>query len=180
VIGWLESEDRPAAYSMNMFTEGSSQIARVLANSPNAATTQFFKLTEQTGLAGTPLPGLKLLDAAGFKILDDDNDYHPEIDLLHLVEVQRHEQIEGAYWVGGKAVLTSIDRRGITQRVLHHWPEDEIGKPIAPLPIDWRAWRASRASAAAESVAPPPGMSKLQRDMWTKKQLKLARKLEQR
>jgi hypothetical protein len=28
---------------------------------------------------------------------------------MHLIEVARHEEIEGHYWVGGEAVLTSIE-----------------------------------------------------------------------
>jgi hypothetical protein len=33
----------------------------------------------------------------------------PDDDLLYLMEVARHEEIEGHYWVGGEAALTSID-----------------------------------------------------------------------
>ena len=139
LIGWHERQGRPAAYSMELWTDDSSQLERVLENSPRKARERF-KFKEEL-LAGTPLPGRDLLDAAGFVIHEDDERFVPEIDLLHIMEVQRHEEIEGAYWVGGAALLTSIDRRGITQRVVHRWTEDEIGKPIRPRPIDWKQWR---------------------------------------
>jgi hypothetical protein len=45
-------------------------------------------------------------------------------------------------------LLTSIDERGVTQRRIQEWPEDEIGELIKPLPIDW-ASPALRAAAKA-------------------------------
>lgn len=165
VIGWHEKESRPAAYAMDMWTDDSTRIDQVLDNGTNAASAQAqrFKLNEQL-FAGSPLPGADLIAAAGLKIPDDVNDVDPELDLLHVMEIQRHEEIEGAYWVGGKAVLTSIDHRGITQRVVHHWKEDQIGQPITPLPIAWKAWREARLAAIV-----PEGLSRLQRERMAKK-----------
>jgi hypothetical protein len=57
-------------------------------------------------------------------------------------------------------LLTSIDERGVTQRRIQEWPEDEIGELIKPLPIDWVKWRAARdptyASAKIIPIASPP------------------------
>jgi hypothetical protein len=158
LIGWHEGAQRPAAYSIELWTEGSSKITNVLDNSANAASIERYKLKE-TILAGTPLPGPDLLAAAGLSIPDDENEMSPEIDLLHLMEVQRHERIDGNYWVGGHAFLTSIDRRGISQRVVHRWEEDRVGSLITPPAIDWSAWRAVR-----EATAPAP-ISRLRRMM---------------
>lgn len=130
-IGWHDQAPRPAAYAMDLWTDESSKISQVLENSPNDAKPERFKLSEQI-FAGTPLPGADLLAAAGFKNPCDPNELIPEVDLLRLMEVQRNELIEGHYWVGGKALLTSIDSHAITQRVIHHWTEDEIGSPILP------------------------------------------------
>jgi hypothetical protein len=90
------------------------------------------------------VPGNDLMIAAGFTIPADVNEMQPELDLLHLMEIARHEEIEGHHWVGGEAVLTSIDASGVTQKTLHVWEEDEVGDPITPLPIDWTAWRVAR------------------------------------
>ena len=168
LIGWHDRQGRPAAYSMNLWTDDCSRTEQILENSSSAASRERYKLREQL-LAGTPLPGRDLLDAAGFVIHEDDERFVPEIDLLHVLEVQRHEEIEGAYWVGGAALLTSIDRLGITQRVVHRWAEDEIGKPIRPAPIDWKQWRLNLDD-------PTAGMSKLQRDVWERKQRKAQRR----
>ena len=150
MIGWHRAQNRPAAYCMDLWTDNSTRIAEVMANSPNAALTERFKLKEQLA-AGTPLPGPDLLAAAGWSMPADENDMDPEIGLLHLMEIQRHEEVEGAHWVGGGAFLTSIDRNGVTQRVVHQWREDKVGEFIAPLPIDYDAWMAARSPAPVGS-----------------------------
>jgi len=142
-IGWHRAQNRPAAYCMDMWSDGSTRIAQVLANSSNGALIERFKLKEQLA-AGTPLPGPDLLAAAGWSMPDDENDMNPETGLLHLMEIQRHEEVEGAHWVGGGAFLTSIDRNGVTQRIVHRWKEDEVGEFIRPLPIDYDEWLAAR------------------------------------
>lgn len=133
-----------------MWTESSTRIRQVLENGAaiGQAAPVAFKLKEEIA-AGTPIPPSRLLSAAGWKLADNLDDADPEIDLLHLMEVQRHEQIEGRYWVGGDALLTSIDRNGVKQRVVHTWDEDRVGAVIEPAPIDWKAWRASRVAAKA-------------------------------
>jgi hypothetical protein len=165
VIGWHRHAARPAAYIMNLWTDGSAKLARVLEQSEGTEAFHRFKFEEQL-LAGTPLPGDDLIQAAGLRIPDDVNDMRPELDLLHLMEVQRHEKIAGHYWVGGNALLTSIDANGVTQKVVHEWREDVVGEPIAPLPIDWKAWRAARIISSANI---PAGLSRLQRERMEKK-----------
>ena len=136
---------------MDLWTDNSTRIAEVMANSPNAALTERFKLKEQLA-AGTPLPGPDLLAAAGWSMPADENDMDPEIGLLHLMEIQRHEEVEGAHWVGGGAFLTSVDRkRVVTQRVVHRWKEDEVGEFIRPAPIDYDQWLAARSPAPVGS-----------------------------
>lgn len=167
VIGWHAGAARPAAYCMDMWTDSSSRIDQVLANGHAAGTTvpQRFKLAEQLA-AGTPIPAADRMTAAGLKIADDVNRMDPEIDLLHLMEVQRHEKIEGHHWVGGNAMLTSIDRHGVSQRIVHTWSEDEVGKVIEPPPIDYKAWRTARTMAR---IRIPDGLSRLQRERMEKK-----------
>lgn len=143
LIGWHEKENRPAAYSADLWTDNSSRIERILANSsPNRANTVArSKLIEQKTIAGTPL-NPELVEQCGFRIRRND-DYVPEVDLLHVTEVSRHERLENAHWVGGKVLLTSIDARGIKQRIVHHYEDDRPGEPIVPVPVtDWKAFRA--------------------------------------
>lgn len=163
IVGWHDAAQRPAAYTMELWTDESTRMQQVLSNGEQAAPERF-KLTEQI-LTGTQ-PDAERVKAAGLRIPVDENDMRPDLDLLHLMEVQRHEKIEGAHWVGGKAVLTSIDKQGITQRVLHHWKEDEVGELITPPPINWKAWREARTVGAANI---PAGLSRLQRERMEKK-----------
>jgi hypothetical protein len=153
VVGWhRHATSRPAAYCMNLWTDDSSRLAQVVDNMSADSGVQRFKF-EELALAGTPIPGGDLIEAAGLTIPADVNDMRPEIDLLHLMEIARHEEIEGHHWVGGEAVLTSIDATGVTQKTLHVWEEDEVGWPIWPLPIDWAAWRAARLRVPAAKAA---------------------------
>jgi hypothetical protein len=146
VIGWHRAANRPAAFCMNLWTDHSTRLDKVVENSGGDSGYQRFKF-EELLLAGTPIPGGDLIRAAGLTISEDVNRMRPEIDLLHLMEIARHEQINGGHWVGGEAVLTSIDVSGVTQKTLHVWEEDVVGELIEPLPIDWKAWRADRTVA---------------------------------
>ncbi|PWE77314.1 hypothetical protein XF30_11685 [Bradyrhizobium sp. SUTN9-2] len=138
IIGWLEKQNRPAAYAMDLWTDRSSRIEQVLANSGGA--TQCSRLIEQSTISGTSL-NPELVERCGFRLRRND-DYVPELDLLHITEVARQEQIEGAHWVGGKILLTSVDAKGITQRVVHQYSNDSAGAAIQPEPVDdWTVWR---------------------------------------
>jgi hypothetical protein len=173
LIGWRERENRPAAYSINLSTAESTHRSFIESNSLSAG--DYGRLKEQV-LAGTPLPSRELLDAACFTIHEDDERFVPDADLLHMMEVQRHEEMDGHHWVGGKCVLTTVAEGRVTQKVVHHWVEDVVGRPIEPKPIaDWRAWRAALDAAHVKSVV-PEGMSRLQRDVWERKQRKLNRR----
>jgi hypothetical protein len=152
-IGWHRAANRPAAYCINFWTDDSTRLAKVIKNSSDSAAdngVQRFKF-EELLFSGTPGPSSDLMTAAGFSIPDDVNDMRPEIDLLHLTEIARHEEIEGHHWVGGNAVLTSIDASGVTQKTLHVWEEDVVGDPITPLPIDWKAWRTALTASSVPS-----------------------------
>jgi hypothetical protein len=89
------------------------------------------------------------------------------MDLLHLTKIELDD--DGLSWVGGKAILTTVDERGISQRLVHHWTEDAVGWPIKPRSIDWTGWRASRLPA------PPENISRLRRQMLERKMRKTAR-----
>lgn len=60
--------------------------------------------------------------------------------LLRIMAVQRHATTlrfgggEPGYVTGGQVVATELTRDGITQRVMHAWP-DKLGEPIQPAPL---------------------------------------------
>jgi hypothetical protein len=56
---------------------------------------------------------------------------------------------------GAVAPLTSIDVKGISQKVIHKWP-DQVGEIITPKPepIDWVKWRAERTGETNGARAP--------------------------
>ena len=66
----------------------------------------------------------------------------PEAKLLHMLEIQRRLRADdGNCYVGGNAVLTTVTCAGVTQRVVHRWP-DKVGKPVKPeRDINWKALR---------------------------------------
>jgi hypothetical protein len=111
-----------------------------------------------------PHPTGEQLFAARFPVpLNETDSLHPEVDLLRLMEVHRRmpfDKVAGAYCVGGYALLTSVDSRGVTQRRIHEWPEDRVGELITPQPIDWCKWRAehdpAHVSAQIIPISSPP------------------------
>jgi hypothetical protein len=145
VGGWhRHATPRAAAYCMDLWTDESTRIAQVIENSSLDSEAERFKF-EEFRLSGTPVPDSDLIKAAGLKIPDDANSMRPELDLLHLMEIARHKQIEDRYLIGGNALLTSVGPNGVKQKIVHKWEEDKVGSPISPLPIiDWKAWRAAR------------------------------------
>lgn len=171
LIGWHERETRPGGYVINLWTDGSTQRDVVLAESAVGAASERsdFKPINEGMINGTPMPSLGSLDHAGFELRDNAAAYDPAVDLLHLTEVTRQELDDaGLSWVGGKAVLTSVNRSGITQRIVHHWAEDVAGTPIVPRPVDWSAWHAAHPRQV--------GLSRLQRDRSEKRAAKLQRR----
>jgi hypothetical protein len=99
-------------------------------------------------IIATPAPQVGELIAAGWPIGVDPENRNVETDLLHLLEIQRRKKVDtGQSYVGGQAVLITITRDGVEQRIVHTWPDDKAGQPIVPLPIDWTAWRLARQTA---------------------------------
>jgi hypothetical protein len=104
------------------------------------------RLTELP-IISMPPPTSAEFEEAGYDLLADLEKVDPESYLLHCMEIQRRKQFDGRHVVGGLAVLTAITRGGLTQRVVHTWPEDRPGRMIVPREIDWAKWReAAKAS----------------------------------
>jgi hypothetical protein len=169
IAGWHEAANRPALYSMMMRTDGEKwQWIKKHGQSGGSADPNFEFIEQE--VIGYPCPTMEQFRAASYDLLGDFDDKNPEIELLHQLEIQRRILIDGRHYVGGQALLTSIDESGCTQCIVHRWEEDQAELPIQPKPIDWKAWRAKRVLAAAGIV--PEQLSRLQRARLEKKALK--------
>jgi hypothetical protein len=89
----------------------------------------------------SPVPTLQDVIAADFEGIDADADPDTVIwSMSKHLEMQRHMTLPADIGgIGGFAQLTTISPYGITQRVLHRWP-DEIGGFLRPEPVDWVVW----------------------------------------
>lgn len=141
LAGWLDGEQRPAAFSIE-FDRGGAHSEWVKQNNPESRPEDSCSdLTELPIIAIPPVPVERLIET-GWPIGQDCQSLHAECDLLHLMELQRHKQMDdGRSYVGGAVLLTSITSNGVTQRQVHCWREDRAGKRIKPRPIDWASWR---------------------------------------
>lgn len=171
LIGWHNGEDRPMALAMDMATVG-EKLKWVERHGTGSSPEHRFKLLELKEIAMPPAT-LSQLQAASYTFRDYDA-MDPETDLLHLLEIQRRILVDGHYYVGGQALLTSIDKTGVRQRIIHRWDEDEPGKPITPRSINWKTWLADHSRDRTERTLEAAGinlsgLSRLQRErMWKK------------
>jgi len=171
LIGWHYGEDRPMALAMDMATEG-EKLRWVEKHGTGSSPEQRFKLMELNEIAMPPATLLQL-QAAGYTFRDYDA-MDPETDLLHLLEIQRRILVDGHYYVGGQALLTSIDKTCVRQKIVHEWNEDEPGRPIIPRAINWKEWLAERSHGRTHRTLEAvginlSGLSRLQRERMLKK-----------
>jgi len=146
LAGWHEKEERPAIYSIELETAGTPKALLVRQNAEFEEKHVATRLTELPIIAMPP-PSREEFQEAGFDLIADVEKVDPESYLLHCMEIQRRKRFDGRHVVGGHAVLTTVTRDGVTQRVVHRWPEDRVGKTIRPKPMDWKAWKAERVAA---------------------------------
>lgn len=87
---------------------------------------------------------------------------------LTTLELQRHQlEEDGSSRVGGHVEFVTVQRDRIETRILKRWSEDQVGEIMRPAPIDWDQWRRDH-----PVNDPCAGMSRLQREMYLKKQKK--------
>lgn len=141
-----------------------------------------FKLTPLPDLVVGPVPTVGMVLSAHYEGIDvDDPPERVICGLRMVIEMQRHDNFPGTAFhsVGGRAELTTVSIEGVEQRIISEWPEDEIGKPINPKPIDWAAWRIANgnplpsADTAIERLPP----TSIRREMMERKKRKAARRL---
>lgn len=157
IIGFSEERARPECYIIWLASDAAfAALLAETAKPPEGVAP--FVMMPATGLQTTPTPTLPECLAAGLAPRGSVDDFDPAVDLLHLMEIQRRSPFSGRngaqyYAIGGFALLTTIDRSGIYQRVLHRWREDVAGGTIQPAAISWADWRAGR-DAREERVNP--------------------------
>jgi hypothetical protein len=151
IIGWSEQRQAPEGFTICF--RHLDEWNRMVAAGDTVARRPFrIDPLGSLGLNWHPHPTAQELFEARFPIpLNETDRLIPEIDLLQLMEIQRRLPFDkvggGAYCIGGFALLTSVDRNGVSQRRIHEWP-DEVGKIIEPgPPPDWAKWRAERERA---------------------------------
>jgi hypothetical protein len=144
MVGWSESENRPACFVIELSTEGSEK-ERIRRNSPHTRDEDMAHELTEVPIIANPTPAVDAIKAAGWPLLVEADDRNVEADLLQMLEIQRRMQQEDSKcYVGGQAVLTTVNAKGVTQRVVHTWPEDKVGEAIEPREIDWAKWRMER------------------------------------
>jgi len=132
LIGWFESENRPAAFGIDLVAGcGQWKSSRRSCDDP-------IGVLAELPIIAVPPPSLDEIIAANYPIGSAGDAVEPEDKLLHLMELQRRSPADdGKFYVGGQAMLTTITADGITQRVMQRWEEDRIGELVQPVEIDW-------------------------------------------
>lgn len=191
IAGWSNERGGPEAYLMHVYDPASFEHWNKV-HAESGTRPESFKLQKLEGLVGNPGPTAEEFRAAKLRFACTAEELPEQMtagDLLHILEIQRRRRVplrsglDAHHWVGGLALLTTVTRDGISQRVMHRWGEDEVGKAIHPRPIDWESWRASRGGDRSSIVpkenntptAPPPSMSRHARRKFEAEQRKLVR-----
>lgn len=155
IAGWSARRNRPEAYLFRTHSVDWTPEKKISETISNEAG----KLIELDVCSITPGPYVADLKAAGFTGDEDPDKLGPE-DLLRIMEVQRRMSFDGTngkfHGVGGLALLSSVTRDGVAQRVIHRWP-DRVGELIKPEPVE-----------------PTVGLSRLRRDIAARRARKRA------
>lgn len=172
--GWSHRSNSVAAYRISSFDQSGLASRADVAAELQVDVAQPFKLTKIDTRDGYVSPNLdQLALARGF---GDDLSSIARMPIERLariiLELQRERSIsidpgampEGHY-IGGFAQVTTLTNTAVTTRVVHRWT-DQVGEIIQPEPIDWPVFRGALAN-------PTAGMSRLQRDVFLRKQKKL-------
>jgi hypothetical protein len=172
IVGWSQAQGRPEAFTLTMCDDAEWEIWKQRAPGIEEERAPFVPDVQVVAINANPAPTAQQFFEARFPTCDPEQ-YVPERDMLHMLEIQRRTRLEHQQWpwlVGGHATLTRVDHLGVTQRVIHTWDEDRVGERIQPKPItNWAGWRAAL-------VAGRP-LSRLKLDQIARKQAKALRRV---
>lgn len=167
MMGWSAARAQVVAFELAMCSDAEWEKWQALA--PGLERAPFRAEAFTVHIVANPVPTTQQIVEARLPSIADADEIDPELDLLHLMEIQRRVRFDGdCFCVGGYALLTRVDGGGVTQRRIHEWPEDCVGEKITPQPIEWFRWRAER-----EADKP---LSKLKLDMLARRAAKAARR----
>jgi hypothetical protein len=173
---------RAEAYCMKVFEPDSAEHwADLSRDSGLAGAGEAFRLVELVGIAGNPPPTDDEFLSGGLifyaRSVAELVEVITPLDMVHLMEIQRRRKepfragFPPAHFVGGMAVRHVIrDDGAITKTVERTWPEDQVGQIVTPRIED------DKKLSQSATVCAPDGLSRLQREMWMKKQAKAARR----
>lgn len=103
-----------------------------------------FRLVKLPNVCMTPVPPPEISMAADYEGIDVEAS--PELvvwSMRKMLAMQRAMQLPNDIGgIGGFATLTTVSAGGIEQRVIQRWPADQVGAPLQPDIVDWRAWHA--------------------------------------
>ncbi|MFK4726427.1 hypothetical protein ABIE89_007527 [Bradyrhizobium niftali] len=155
VIGWSDEIDGPDGLTVSM--DDPAEWSSRDGTNPYGRRPFVVDPLSSLGLNLHPCPSATQIFEAQFPIsLAESDRLVPEIDLLQLLELQRRIPCihNGRPFIGGYALLTTVNRSGVGQRRIHTWAEDKVGDLIAPQPIDWKRWRIERERDLTKGVVP--------------------------
>ena len=172
IAGWSEREQAPRSF-MIMTEENGWRPDHDLGDAVSVQTGNPYELRPLDELVISPTIDQDDIIAAISHGKGFDGIEHMDLDAhgLMLLELQRAKRTalapgrDAHHWVGGFAMISTVSRSGVSQRVLHRW-EDQVGETISPPPVDWPEWWKER---QRRRPAERPGVSRLQRERMEKK-----------
>jgi hypothetical protein len=129
--GWSEARRRPVSYLVTRSNRSTG--------SPHSG--GFWEVIELPDALIAPPVSKQTFALAGWNLPDSPQTFRPESDGIRLLETQRLSPVpinpkepdgNHGFVVGGFVLLTSISANGVSERVLHRWP-DRIGRKIVPI-----------------------------------------------
>lgn len=168
--GYSKSRGTPEAYFLRtgdaLPPDMTAEEVAAVKSRENVVAGSSFQLIKLPPVANGPLIDQATMQSTGYEgICIDDKPEQVIRDLRTCLEVQRHIAFGDQHLVGGVGHVLTVDKKGITTRELCRWG-DQIGEPITPEPIDWKAWHAQHGALANVDLT---SLSRLQRERMLKK-----------
>jgi hypothetical protein len=164
IAGWSARTGRPEAYFLNTqendWRPDDDSAGELVA--PPA-----FKCVKLADMVIAPSLAPEDIARVRTREWRDQDDVDPVVDGFRILELQRQKKYtlvpDGpeAHWIGGFGLLTTVTKDGVNQRVIGRW-NDLPDALIEPSP--------------AAETKPPAGMSRLQRNIYDRKQRKAGKR----
>lgn len=117
--------------------------------SPYYGTT--FEFIKLSNVIGTPVPDDQTIINADYEGVDPTDD--PAVvkwGMRKMLEMSRHMPLPaGIPGIGGFAQITTISKQGISQEIVHRWPDKAGEAPNREASFDWKRWHRDNPKPAA-------------------------------